>query len=58
MDTDHITQNAPAKPATDEVVTPKPTDVPLDRVVESVRQDSIKNPERYAKETEIPGGGE
>ena len=39
-------------------VQPQPTQVPLDRVIESVKRDSLDSPEEYLEETEIPGGGE
>ena len=58
MNTNQKTQTETVTPATDQVVTPAPVEVPLDRVVASVRQDAVQNPKRYAKETETPGGGE
>lgn len=58
MQTKQIKNTAPAKPATDQVATPAPVEVPLDRVIESMRRDALLNPEQYAEETKVPGGGE
>ena len=35
-----------------------PEIVPLDRALESIRADSLKRPDLYLEETEVPDGGE
>ena len=37
---------------------PIPEVAPLDRSLESIKADSLKNPETYLEETEVPKGGE
>lgn len=37
---------------------PLPELAPLDRTLESIKADSLKNPETYLQETEVPKGGE
>lgn len=59
MNTKQLKTAAPENTATNRVTTPLlPVEVPLDLVIAAVRRDSVQSPEQYAKETEIPGGGE
>lgn len=58
MNTKQLNTTAPEETTTEHVVTPVPVEVPLDLVIAAIRRDSIQAPKQYAKETEIPGGGE
>lgn len=48
-------QNHIVEPSVSE---PLPEVAPLDRTLESIKADSLKNPEAYLDETEVPKGGE
>ncbi len=48
-------QNRVVEPSVSE---PLPEVAPLDRTLESIKADSLDDPETYLEETEVPKGGE